>query len=280
MIRANYHTHCSYCDGSGSPEDYIASALEKGFSAIGFTSHAPLPFPNDWTMNSSSLESYVSEINYLKKKYRDKIEIYTALEIDYIKNLMSPSDRKYTDLGLDYTIGSVHVLKDRKTGEYPGIDYTDSDIKQLLENNFNNDTRLLVEEYYETVRDMIKSGGFSILGHMDVIKKTNVNSAYFSENSSWYRKEAEKTVDLVKQAELILEVNTGNSRWQDETSIYPSQWILNMCFKADIPVILNADAHTPERIDAHFTEAIRLIKDAGYRKLLYFKNGSVIFEKI
>ncbi len=280
MIRANYHTHCSYCDGTGSPEEYIASALEKGFSALGFTSHAPLPFPNDWTMSSGSLESYLSEINSLKEKYKGRIEIYTALEIDYIKDLMSPADRKYAGLGLDYAIGSVHVLRDRKTGEYPGIDYTDSDMKQLLENSFNNDIRLLVEEYYKTVREMIRSGGFSVLGHMDVIKKTNVNSAYFSEDSKWYRREAEKTVELVKQAELILEVNTGNSRWQDETSIYPSGWILNMCFKADIPVMLNADAHTPGRIDAHFDEALRMIKDAGYRKILHFKGNSVTFEKI
>ncbi|MDC7224950.1 MAG: PHP domain-containing protein, partial [Spirochaetales bacterium] len=41
MIKTCYHTHCYYCDGKGKPKAYAESALEKGFTALGFSSHSP-----------------------------------------------------------------------------------------------------------------------------------------------------------------------------------------------------------------------------------------------
>ncbi len=280
MTTTSYHTHSSYCDGSGGPEEYIQTALERGFAALGFSSHAPLPFPNDWTMKKGDTDTYLAEIRRLKDKYSGKIEIYTALEIDYISGLMAPSDPEYRRLGLDYIIGSVHVLKDVKTGDYPGIDYTDEDMDQLLNNTFHNDIRLLVENYYTTVKEMIISGGFTILGHLDVVKKTNVKEKYFTETAEWYRKIIADTLNVVQKSGLIMEVNTGNSRWIDEASIFPSPWILSTACRLGIPVMLNSDAHRPDRIDSHFPEALRILKDSGYREITILRENSFISLKI
>ena len=280
MIYTSFHTHSRYCDGTGDPEEYVLAALEKGFKALGFSSHAPLPFENDWTMQEVNLESYLKEINSFKRKYKGKIEIYTGLEIDYIRDLMSPADSAYSSMGLDFTIGSVHVQKDEKTGEYPGIDYTVKDMEQLLHNTFRDDIRLLVESYYRDVEDMVVTGGFTILGHFDVVKKTNDGNRYFDENSRWYREAALKTLETVQKKGVIMEVNTGNSRWTDEGSIYPSPWILKTARKMEIPVMLNSDAHRPDRIDTHFSEALRVLKDTGYREIVYLKGGKIISQKI
>lgn len=280
MIHTNFHTHSRYCDGTGDPEEYVLSALERGFKALGFSSHAPLPFENDWTMKEENLESYLKEIESIKRKYQGKIEIYTGLEIDFIRDLMSPADSKYTALGLDFIIGSVHVQKDVKTGEYPGIEYTTKDMDQLLHNTFRDDIRLLVESYYRDVMEMIEIGGFSFLGHFDVVKKTNSGNRYFDETAQWYRDAAAKALERVHKMGIIMEVNTGNSRWTDEGSIYPSPWILHLAKKKDIPVILNSDAHKPDRIDAHFPEALRILKDAGYREIVYLKGKKIIPQKL
>ena len=50
MNRTNYHSHCDFCDGKASMEEYIKAAIGAGFSAYGVSSHAPLPFVMNYTM--------------------------------------------------------------------------------------------------------------------------------------------------------------------------------------------------------------------------------------
>lgn len=280
MIYANYHSHSSYCDGTGELEDYVKEALKQNLKYLGLSGHAPLPFPNDWTMTQENLGKYLKEAEQLKYKYKFTIELYTSLEIDFIENVMGPSNSFYHSLGLDYSIGSVHVLQDRVTGEYPGIDYTEKDIEQLLTHNFDGDPKALVQTYYTTVRKMIREGGFTILGHLDVIKKTNINSKYFNENEPWYRNEIIKTLNEIKAHKQMIEVNTGNSRWNGEKSIYPSPWILSICRERDIPVVLNSDAHIPKRITSHFNTGIKALKEAGYTESMLLLQSKWVPMKI
>ena len=44
MLKTNYHSHSEFCDGKGKLEDYVKSAISKGFDVFGFSGHAPLPF--------------------------------------------------------------------------------------------------------------------------------------------------------------------------------------------------------------------------------------------
>ena len=266
MFKTNYHTHSDFCDGTGKLEDYVISAINKGFDILGFSGHAPLPFKNDWTMHKSRVKDYLEELERLKYKYKDTINIKTGLEVDYIEGLIAPSDQYLKDLGLDYIIGSVHVIPDKVTGEYLGIDYTKNEIEQLINNSFHGNTKLLVKEYYKRIRDMSDKKGFDIIGHLDVIKKTNINSIYFDETESWYKNEITETLQCIAANKQIIEINTGQILNKPE-KIFPSQWILKIANKYKIPVMLNSDAHKPDRIDNYFDEAKKIIKAAGYRNI-------------
>ena len=57
MTMTNYHTHTIWCDGADSPEKVVLSAIEKGFSEIGFSSHAMLPGSLlDWALDAGRAE--------------------------------------------------------------------------------------------------------------------------------------------------------------------------------------------------------------------------------
>src|SRR5690349_1115306 len=103
---ANYHTHTFYCDGKGTVDDYVAACREQGVAQIGFSSHAPLPFPCKWCMDLRLLGAYLRDIREARQSNPD-VEIYSGLEIDYIPGVISPS-RFAQDL--DYTVGSVHFV--------------------------------------------------------------------------------------------------------------------------------------------------------------------------
>ncbi len=271
MFKTNYHSHSVFCDGTGELEDYVKSAISKGFDVFGFSGHAPLPFENDWSIPKSAIEKYIREGKRLKEIYKGTIDLKIGLEIDYINELSNPTSQHFKDLKLDFIIGSVHLLEEKQSGEYLAVDYKKSEIERLISNTYNGNATLLVQDYYKKIRIMSEKGGFDIIGHLDVVKKTNINSLYFDESEYWYKKEIELTLECIAENKQFIEINTGNII-NDISRIYPSPWILKLANKHNIPVMLNSDAHRPDRIDNFYTQAKTVILNAGYTELMVFRN--------
>lgn len=264
MWKTNYHTHSEYCDGVGKPEEYVKTALRKGFTALGFSGHAPLPFPNSWTMDDENLPIYLNEIQRLKKQYGDRIEIYLGVESDYLDEKHNALSSEVQALNLDYQISSVHMLQDRNDGEYYSVDGPPDELQHLIRQTFGGSVQDFIGAYYQQVQRMVTTGGFDIIGHLDLIKKHNRQLGFFSEEESWYRKIIEETLEAIAGSGLMLEVNTGAISRGYTREPYPSPWIIELCAQADIPVILTADAHKPEHIDFAFPETEQLLISKGY----------------
>ena len=77
---ANFHTHTLFCDGKSTPEEVVLAAIEKGFSAIGFSGHGYTPFDTSYCMNDTA--GYVAEVKHLKEKYKNAIQVYLGVEED------------------------------------------------------------------------------------------------------------------------------------------------------------------------------------------------------
>ncbi len=257
---ASFHTHSSFCDGVATPEEYILSAIAKGFVAIGISSHAPVSFEAYWTMKSERLQEYFSKVLSLKEKYRDKIQVYLGLETDYYPG--SADYRIYPEL--DYTVGSIHFIYHAEGQRYIALDNTPEELMEARDVIFQGKIQALVEKYYQLLVDMIRKQPPSILGHLDVLKKNNVGSRFFSENESWYHEAVEKVLDAVVEQKIIVEVNTGGIARGYTDEMYPSDWILARMREHDIPVVLNSDAHRPDMIDAYYPQAVKKLKAVGY----------------
>lgn len=263
MLLTNYHTHCHFCDGTQQPEDYVRAALDKGFSAVGFSSHAPLAFENQWTMKTEQTEAYINEIRCLQQKYQGDLEIYLGMELDYFSEAEL---RLFREFKLDYTLGSVHCIADRSLEKCYSIDGTQVEFEETLKMAFAGNIRKFVERYYELIRLMVKEEKPDIIGHFDVIKKNNQGELYFSENETWYRDSVHETLTEIAKAGLILEVNTGGILRGYTTELYPGNWILQEALQMKIPIMLNSDAHSPENLDGYFIEAREILKEIGYQE--------------
>ena len=75
MNLTNYHSHSLYCDGRADMESFAHWAKAKGFSAYGYSSHAPLPFPTCWTMEWDRMDDYLGEFLRLKQVYAGSVEL-------------------------------------------------------------------------------------------------------------------------------------------------------------------------------------------------------------
>lgn len=263
-MKTNYHTHCNYCDGKGELKEYVLEAINRGFTSLGFSSHAPLKEDSDWTMRESDLNSYLKKVEELKEEFKGKINIYLGMEIDYYPD--EDRFKYYSKCNLDFSIGAVHLLYKEDRDDYFSVDCSPKDFEYVM-NDIYGSAEAFGRAYFKAVRDLIVQGGFNLLAHLDLFKKYNRGDRFFSENEEWYKKEVLSTLDLLSTTDIIIEVNTGAMARGVQNTPYPSLWILKECNKRNIKICLNSDSHSPDKLDFYFTEALELIKSAGYREL-------------
>ncbi len=263
---ANYHCHSRFDDGHGELEEYVRAALGKGLDVLGFSAHAPVPFPCDWTMPAALLPEYLETVKRLQREFRGRIEILLGLEVDYIPGIISPASQSIQALGLDFTIGSVHFLGSLKSGGLWSVDGPVEELVQGLEETFAGNVRAAVEEYYRRLREMIRETTPDIIGHFDVVKKNNRDGRFFSEDSPWYRELVQETLAALAASPCILEVNTGGIVRNTSGMLYPSPWILRECLKRGMAVTVSSDAHRPGQLNGHFSQTFDLLRQVGIRE--------------
>jgi histidinol-phosphatase (PHP family) len=267
MTWTNYHTHCYLCDGAGEPEAYVQVAVEQGMKALGFSSHASVPFENSWTLSEQNWVTYQQCITQLQRTYADQLPIFFGLEIDYIPGVISPRDAHFAHL--DYCIGAIHFVDQDAQGRPWTIDGPLESFEQGMQQVYQGDVRPVVERFYALVREMVQIACPDVIAHFDLIKKNNTGGRYFAETEPWYQAAAFETLETIAQADTILEVNTGGITRKRTDALYPSTWLLERCFELGIPLTLSADAHEPQHVSAGFAEAAQVLQAVGYRELYY-----------
>lgn len=266
MQLSNYHSHCTFCDGRSTPEDFVKFAISHGFRAYGFSSHSPLPFETFWNMSKDDMPEYLAEINRLKEKYAGRLEIYTSLEIDYLDETYNPSIAYFQELPLDYRIGSIHFLplsEHLSEDNMVCIDGAFSDYKDSVDRYFEGKISKLVTRYFDSTLKMIEASGIDIVGHMDKIYMNGHKCEGFSFDADWYQKPFKAVLDLIAQKGLMVEVNTKNLIKKQQ--IFPRKEYLGLLKDMNIPVMVNSDCHYPDLVNDGRTEAFEILKEIGFR---------------
>ena len=266
MQLSNYHSHCTFCDGRSTPEDFVKFAISHGFRAYGFSSHSPLPFETFWNMSKDDKPEYLEEINRLKEKYAGQLEIYTSLEIDYLDETYNPSIAYFQELPLDYRIGSIHFLplsEHLSEDNMVCIDGAFADYKDSVDRYFEGKISKLVTRYFDSTLQMIEAGGIDIVGHMDKIYMNGHKCEGFSFDADWYQKPFKAVLDLIAQKGLMVEVNTKNLIKKQQ--IFPRKEYLGLLKDMNIPVMVNSDCHYPDLVNDGRSEAFEILKEIGFR---------------
>lgn len=254
MIKSNFHTHTTFCDGKNSAEEMVLAAIEKGFDMLGFSTHSPAsPGGNPQSYTCSDINGYIAEISRVKEKYADKIKIYCGIEMDYYSD---------TDSSLfEYTIASVHTIE--KNGKFYEVDHSENAFIQSVNDVWNGDYYAYAEDYFDFV-SRLKG---DIIGHIDLMTKFNENDRLFSTKDKRYLDAAEKCVKKLCENNKLFEINTGAISRGYRTTPYPSKEILAMIKKYGGQVIINSDCHSAEGIDCAFDIARKLAIDCGFEKI-------------
>jgi histidinol-phosphatase (PHP family) len=250
---------------------YLKEGKKKNIQYFGFSEHAYL-FREAHNINFNNRQNQENEyqlkdyINILEKLKEENNNVLMGLEVDYaaskeyeIRNFIRECKTEY---GIDYFIGSVHWI-----GGW-GVDLDQSIYNQKMD---EIGVKQAYREYFNLIKQVIRSKLFNIIGHIDLIKIFGAKArgkAIILE-----------VIEILKKHKQVIEVNT-NGLEMEVKELYPSKFFLKECFKKKIPITLSSDAHKAGDVGRKFEEAIKIIKSIGYDRLVYFQKGEQKFIKI
>ena len=268
MIKCNFHTHTSYCDGRDTPEELVKAALEKGFFALGFSSHSYTEMDKDFAMNAEKAGKYRREIARLKEEYKGKIDLYCGVEQDYFST--EPTEP------YDYVIGSVHYVL--KNGEYISVDTSAEIVKNAVDRLYSGDFDALAVDYFALVSNVVQKTNADIIGHFDLVSKFSEKNGYGQ--SPRFLAAAERAVKALAPLNKPFEINTGAVARGRRSIPYPSPEILKMIKKHGGKIIISSDCHDKKYLDFGFDSAVNLARATGFSEASCIINGGMKYIKL
>ena len=263
----NYHTHtyrCGHAQKDMTDEDFVNEFIKKGFKKIAFTDHCPQKQAIDkrkgMRMEYSQINEYLDSIKYLKDKYKDKIEIESGFEIEYLP-------------GEEANLLELKQITDKLVlGQHFIYDDNNIDLKIFRKHNFTDEDLIKYANYIKTA---IELGIPDIIVHPDLYM---LNRNKFGEIE---RKVAEIICKTAEKYNIPLEINLTEpsmclSKLKDRIK-YPCKEFWEVVSNYNVKVIYGIDAHYKKQIE-QYEESIKLAnKIIGNNtiKKLKFSDGKI-----
>lgn len=252
----SYHNHTNWSDGSPTLEQQIRGARELGLDELGISDHYVL-HPDgtqvDWGLPLDWLGGYVRELQNAAQA-TDGLTIRLGVEADYFPETVGRVKEMLAEHPFDFIVASVHYV-----GEFP----VDADRRlwdPLSEERINE----VWQAYWGRIRDMAADGLGDFVGHLDLPKK------YGHRPTADFRKEQNEALDAIREADMAVEINTAG--WSlSAQEAYPSLELLKQARRREIPLLINADAHSPAHLTRNFDRARELAREAGYSEVVRYE---------
>lgn len=243
IIKENFHTHTSRCGHAyGNDEDFVKAALEIKLETLGFSDHVFLKGVIQPRTRGSfdELEGYISSINYLKKKYENKINILLGFECEYCKKFLNYYKSLLLVNEFDYLILGQH------------FDFDQEEVKYIRK--YAGDP-LVLSRYADQLEEGVKTGLFLYVAHPDLYV---IGNTVFDETCV---EVAHKICKMAEKYQIPLELNAhAYTSWESKRGclVYPCDDFWKIASLYDIEVVVGYDSHRPEEFkeDLSFIERI------------------------
>lgn len=245
------HSHTPLCNHAvGEPEEYAAVAALRRFKGIIITCHCPLPdeFASNVRMKPEEFQAYVDMVARARARWEGRCDVRLGLESDYYPGVEPWLEKLHERETLHHVLGSVH--------------YQMGDYRKLF---FNGDVPAYQKLYYDHLALAAETGLFDTLAHPDLIKNEDPEQWDFSRIQA----DIERSLDRIAVTGVAMELNTSGLM-KALPEFNPGKQQLELMRARNIPVVIGADAHRPERVGDRYPEALRLLAEVGYQEVSFF----------
>ena len=274
---ADYHVHTNYSDDSMYPMNKVVEdAVVIGLDEICFTDHVDYEIKPDWTdqvehiirdgkpLLNVDYPKYFKEIKELQKKYKGSIVIKRGLEFGVQKHTINKYEELAKTWEMDFIILSIHQAEGK---EFWNQDFQ----KGRTQQEYNT-------RYYQELYDVVTSfHDYSVVGHLDLIKRYDKEGIYPFENS---KEIITKILNYIIKDGKGIELNTSSFRY-GLSDLMPARDILKLYLELGGTIItLGSDSHKQKHLGAHIKECKEELKKIGFTHFCTFDKMQPIFHKL
>lgn len=255
MIPHDYHLHTTFSpDSRAAMESMCRSAIEKGIPEIGFTEHYDL-HPLEPQRDFFKPEAWFAELERCRALFAGQLVIRAGLEIGEPHRFGPQAQALLAAYPFDYALGSLHWVGDT-------IIFDRSFFQRPADEAYR--------AFFVELEAMTRAGGFDVLSHFDVPVRTGA-LIYEGYDPRRYEDVIRPVLRNCIEHGIALDINTAalRSRVQVLTpGLDILRWYVEMGGRR---VTLGSDAHRPEHLGAHLTQAIDTLRTAGLTHLTFFE---------
>ena len=247
------HMHTPLCKHAvGEPEEYAAVAQQRGLQGIVVTCHNPTD--NGWSpqvrMSVAEFDHYVAMIERARQTWAGRVDVRLGIESDYVPGMEQWLEKFHNMAEFNHVLGSVHPQ-----------------LEQYQERYFDGNYETFQRTYFEHLALAAESGLFDTLAHPDLVK----NTAPDDWDLDRVLDTIHSSLDRIAAAGTAMELNTSGLN-KNIAEMNPSAAILQEMQQRNIPVVIGADAHNPQRVSANFIDALDTLDTVDYTHVSLFLN--------
>lgn len=280
---ADYHVHTDFSDDSVFPlNDVCALAIERGINEICITDHVDYGVRPDWDEYrrdpscarifegkpsiNVDYERYFPAIEEARERFAPELAVKTGMEFgvqSHTANTFHALFEQHAD-AWDFIILSIHQVGDQEfwNGTFQA---------GRTQDEYNM-------QYYEEMLRVVQSfDDWSVLGHLDLIKR-------YDQAGPWPDANARDIVaEILEQAIRRgkgIELNTSSIRY-GLSDLTPSTEILSLYRDLGGRILtLGSDSHKPEHLGAHIPMMRERLRAIGFTEFCTFEHMEPIFHEL
>lgn len=281
---ADYHLHTAYSDDSVYPmEDIILDSIALGLEEICFTDHVDYGIKTDWDnlggiayrrggpgeteripLTNVDYPRYAAEIQELREKYKDQIQIRMGLEFGMQVHTIPQYEDLFARYPFDFILLSVHQVDDRE--------FWTQEFQQ------GRTQEEYIQRYYQELLELVRQyHHYSVLAHLDLINRYDPAGPYPFEKIKPVLTEILKTVIADGKG---IEVNTSSHRY-GLADLTPSRQILSLYRDLGGTILtIGSDSHKKEHLGAYIRETMKELSEMGFRRHCTFAGMKPVFHDL
>jgi len=234
-------------------ESMCAEAVRKNIPEIAFTEHFDR-VRNGMCFDRYDAAGFFKELEKMRVKFAPQgLTIKAGVEVGEIHLNRAEVNAVLDAHPYDLVLGSLHWAGGENIFERPYFQ--------------KRDHQTAARDYFAELAEMVDGGGFTIMSHMDVLKRTG----YGVYNNHFDIAEYEEYVRPVFAAcirrGIAPEINTSALRMpvnQTHPTLEAIRWYKEMGGEL---LSIGSDSHSPVQLGTGLDKAIQIAKDAGFTHL-------------
>ena len=274
---ADYHVHTEYSDDSVYPmEAVIQDAIRLGLNEICITDHVDYGIKVDWDSGQEiryrhdepfanvDYPRWAADLKRMQDLYGSRIAIKMGMEFGIQSHTIPQYEALFQRFPFDFILLSIHQVEDKEF-------WTQDFQKGRTQQEYN-------ELYYEEMLSVVKAyKNYSVLGHMDLMKRYDLEGYYPFEKVKALIAEILKIVIADGKG---IEVNTSWHRY-GLTEPMPSREILQLYKDLGGSIItIGSDSHAPVHLGTYLEKAKNQLRDIGFQNFCTYEKMQPVFHRL